>query len=447
MRGMKTLPQSSFFFGTLMILTLFSAAPTRAEAQCPAPTAGFNAVYGNCNGVSKQGTFAMVDASQYTSNTIDICRAIQQILTAYQHGNSNGVVVDARGVKLAQTPACSTNPWGISPEPDNSVVLLPAGTITIPSKWILPANSRLVGQGSNVTVLQAGSALTGEMIDMGNATLCPASSNNDCPGVQVEHLTLIGNGVSGLGGILNQFSQELSYVNDVSFTNFLGTELTVATQNAVNSGPYSNLTMSNVGTCVNINSTYGTRGIHGLTCTLRTSSTAGVLVDGSNNNIEDVFIQGGTSQNGILVGSQLPARSNLLFNVTGSGLRNVIELSTNASDVTILGATNTGSNVTIKDDLTVPNPSLTDAKLGIYVLGEPVQGNASGTPVIIGYSRFTTSMSSSAVTWLVGPSSPSGTCPAGDLFSQTSDTGSGTTLWGCGFLNGSPGTGQWYAIK
>jgi hypothetical protein len=140
--------------------------------------------------------------------------------------------------------------------------------------------------------------------------------------------------------------------------------------------------------------------------------------------VSDLYIQGGSSQDGVLVGSQAAAQGNLLFNISGSG---------NASDVTILGTTRSGGTGTIKDDLV--GKSITDVNVAMYAIGEPVQGNG-GT---IGNSRFTTSTSSNAVTWLFGPNSPINSCANGDLFSKTSGT-SGTTLWGCG------GNG-WYPIK
>jgi hypothetical protein len=451
----KLLASSWFSRGVLVVLACFSAMPPRVEAQsqCPTPSAGFNAVYGNCTtSPGQQGTFAMVDASQYANSTTDICIAIQNIFIQYQHQKSNGVVVDARGVNLAQTPACSVNPWDITKfsfgEPDNSIVLLPAGTISIPVTWTLPANARIVGLGPNLTMLQASSGLNTAMIEMGTSKLCSAAMN-DCPDVQIEHLGLVGNNKSGFIGILNQYAQELSEVNDVSFTNFMeGTALVVETINAVNSGPYSNLTMSNVGTCVDINNTYGTRGIHGLNCTLTASSTAGMLVDGANNSVENVFIQGSSSQDGILVASRYAAQSNLLFNVTGSGLKNVVELSVNASDITVVGVTSLTSAATIADDLP-GGRSITDENVGMYVLGEAVQDNTSGNPVVIGYSRLTTSTSTDAVTWLVGPNSPTGTgCSVGSLFSCNSSNAKtcaqGVTLWGCGTTGGSTG---WYPIK
>jgi hypothetical protein len=86
----------------------------------------------------------------------------------------------------------------------------------------------------------------------------------------------------------------------------------------------------------------------------------------------------------------------------------------------------------IKDDLNA-GPTINDANVGMYVLGGPVQQNTSGTPSTIGYSRFSTSKSANAVTWVVGPNSlsPGTACTAiGDLYSRTSNA-TVNTLWYC----------------
>ena len=321
--------------------------------------------------------------------------------------------------------------------PYANVVLLPAGTINLQETWILPADTRIIGEGSALTTIQpctttvcGGQAFSGpDMIDMGSSAICLGSN---CQAVLIEHLGLNGGNVDGTNGIVNSSSQELSYVSDVSFTNIPGTALAVETINAVNSGPYSKLTMSNVGTCVNLNNTYGTRGIHGLTCAPATSSTAGVLVDGGNNTIEDVSISGTTSQDGILVGANLAAPNNVLFNVHGSTLKNVVHISALSTDTSVLGVTNLSGINTIEDDLTSPQTLLTDPTLAMYIVGEQV---FSGV-----VTRFTTSPS--FPTWLVGPNPGTSSCSIGSLYSATSGTSG--TLFGC---RGSSGTGSWHMIN
>jgi hypothetical protein len=462
-----------------IMVGLIIVFPKSAVAQSPPcnTSQGFNTVYGACyTGPSTQGTFAMVDAMQFVGPSVDICGAINAILTSsslYVDPLLNGIVVDARGVNSGQTQICSSDPYptALSAEPSSSVVLLPSGTILIGATWVLPSNARLAGEGPNLTVLQtctvalcgSGRSFTGaDMIDMGNSTLCPSSSRNDCPGVVIEHLGL--NGVNtSVNGIVNAFAQELSYVDDVAFSNISNYALEITTKNAANSGPYSKLAMSNVGTCIEIdnggavtNAIYGTRGIHGLTCNSATANPA-IYVEGTNNSLEDVSIVGtsASSQDGILVGGSATynaAAQTVLINIQGSQLKNVIHLSGathsyttttppcpiftpssstaySVCDVTILGVTNTGGSGTnsVQDDVT--STTLSDAKVGMYVLGEPVLGSSNAA---VGNTRLTTSPNWPV--WLVGATAPSmmGTCvPTGSLYSRTSGGTAPATLYGC----------------
>lgn len=443
----KPFAPASCFLGTIAVLiACFAAAPTRAEGQCTNGQ-GLNAVYGNCSGsVGKQGTYAFIDASQYQSQG-DICQAMKTILNTFNTNNANGVVVDARGFPLPQGQnayPCSVNPWSNSLQPSNNVVLLPSGTITLQTTWTLPTNTRIIGQGPNVTILQAASGFAGsDVVDMGTTNgstgFCDGQSPPYCAGIGIEHLALVGYGTNTTNGIVNCCSQELSYVNDVILTNLGGTGLLLQ-GNAGNSGPYSKISFSGSGICTQVLGP--TRGIHGLSCVTTGSSAGVVYVDANNNSIEDLYIQGGSLQDGVLIGSQAAAQGNLLFNISGSGLANVVHLTANASEVTILGTTRSGGTSTIKDDLV--SKSITDANVAMYAIGEAVQGNNGGT---IGNSRFTTSTSSNALTWLFGPNSPTGSnCSVGSLFSCTGTTTSCkqganvVTLSGCG-------TTGWYPIK
>jgi len=447
MKSAKSPGSSWLWFGAALVLFGYVfGSPLPASAQTYPPCAmgqGFNAAYGECTNGSPNGSFALIDASQYM-NQGDICAAIHAIFANYNGNVSYGIVVDARGFNPHPgiPQGCTTNPWAnLTTLPYSSVVLLPPGTITLSTKWTLPSYTSVVGQGPNVTIIQAGSGFSFEMIDMGTSAICPETFA-DCPSVQIEHLGVNGNNIPGVSGIQNWFSQEKSWVNDVAFTNLAGIALDIEKSTAFNSGPYTNLSMSNVGTCLQIKA-FPTRGVHGLTCSTTGSSGPAIYLDGINNSLEDIYIQGGSSQDGILVGSQAAAGNNLLFNVSGSGLANVIHLSSNStsgvpnvSDVTILGVARSGGTSTIKDDLV--NKTIGDTTVGMYVIGEPIQGNNAN----IGYSRFTTSTSRNAATWLVGPNSPvgSGSCATGDLFSQTTVGTPSGTLWGCG-------GGQWFLIK
>ena len=432
---------------------------THAQAQCNTTTRGFNTVWGCQKPPTQQGSFAMVDAGQFTG---DICNQIQTAFTSIVASNSVfGVVVDARGVPPPYSCASGESPWGswgYTNYPP-SVVLLPSGTIPVVTTWIMPANARLIGEGPGATILQAASNLTGDMIDMGSASssYCTHDTTNntfDCPGVEIEHLALVGNSKSSLNGIVNNNAQEFSHVEDVAFSNITGTALLLNGRFSQNSGPYSNLTMTNVGICININGPTGTRGIHGLNCSTSNPPTfpAAIYVDASNNSLEDISLSGANT-NGILIGSVAAAQNNVLFNISGSGISGngftyLIHISNtlsgqtncpgkaksstqvyNVCDVTIMAVTNSTGNTTIKDD--VGGPTVSDSTLGMYILGEPVQyGDSNVTnDHFLGNSHFT--ISPNWPSWVVGPSQTSGaSCTGvGTLYSVTS--GTGPALWEC----------------
>ena len=217
-------------------------------------------------------------------------------------------------------------------------------------------------------------------------------------------------------GIVNAYSGELGYVNDVTIENIPSGKGLWLNNNAGNSGPYTKLTIVNVAICIQVDDLSGTRGVHGLNCTLAPSSSGpGLLVNSYNNSLEDIYISGtGATQDGIQIsGATSQSFSNLLFNITGVGLKNVIHLASTATDVSILGVTNSQSTNTIQDD-TAPMP-LTAAHVGMYVLGEQLSGG-------IGYSRITTSAGATAPTWLVGTNTPLSPCAPGSLYSRTQGT-------------------------
>jgi hypothetical protein len=427
-----------------------------------------------------------IDASVYIgtaacSSTTDVCCPISQALADLASTSNNykkSGTVDLRGIippSASTHLTCSTtnNPWtGSSGLYNNiaSTILLPAGTIDVSGTLVLPATTRIIGEGANLTTINAASGFTAsdgynaiaEMGTFGGSGIC---GNNDCNGVVLEHLGINANGQS-LNAIVNNSAQELNYVNDVAISGVAtgGIGLWIIGQNdvvgttkqgyAVNSGPYSNIyftgASSGSGACVNINGTYGTRGIRGLTCVAPgTAGSAAILLDGNNNTIEDVYISNFTD--GVLIGSQIPsgatagyAQNNLLFNIRGSStVTHLVHIcksldsspcptGTNNSpptDLTLMGITS-AANTTIQDDVTGATLTNTgDPTVGLYILGEPVLGGSLGaTP--IGSSRFTTSNSYPA--WFVGSSPGSGnTCTVnGTLYSVTSGT-TAPTLLGC----------------
>jgi hypothetical protein len=423
--------------GSLILFGCFSISSITSHAQM----AGNKAVYdasGNCSPCLS--STATVDAS--VVNGSDVC---QKIYNALQSIPAGPKVVDARGINSNLTCTGTETPWlksGINAIVA-STILLPARTITISSPWILPDGTRLIGQGTGTantvqTVLQAPLNFSGTMIKMGDNVYCPAAGHI-CHGISIEDLILDGGG-QGVGGILNTNSQELSYVNHVKLYQIMGIGLSVSTS-AQNSGPYTNITFDTGNLaptlstgCAQISGLTGTRGIHGLTCISSTiSPAAAVYLDSSNNSIEDVLIEGFTD--GIRVGSQGAARSNILFNIDGDTSQitatqapatiAVIHISVNfpVADLSMMGIRNTGGgSFTIKDDLTTT--TLNDPSLAMYVLGKLGRGNT-------GYSRFTTSPN--AASWSIGSGSPtSSTCAAQNRGSLYSNIGtSGSLLWVC----------------
>jgi hypothetical protein len=234
-------------FGTLLVgVSVFSI---HAEGQ-----QGNNAVYyyvsstnpGQCCKASP----AFFDASMFISNATNFCGVLNYMLNP-SHGiiPSIGAVIDARGLNSGNTSmTCMASPWAGISSPPPSTILLPATTastpISIPTPWILPNNTRLIGEGDNdpssatpLTTIQASSSFSGNMIQFGSSSVCPSGV---CTGISVENLTLDGQGGS-INGIVNQYSQDFSYVDHVSLYQIRGTGLS-ASGSANNSGPYSNIT-------------------------------------------------------------------------------------------------------------------------------------------------------------------------------------------------------------
>lgn len=205
----------------------FSIFPTTAGAQ---GNPGQNAVCTSTTGCSTTvGTSAFIDASVFASPNTNFCAVIYNILNGSLLGKQGypavGAVVDARGLNsgnINMTCATGWTPWynGATYVSAPANILLPAGTIVIPSGWTLPPNTHLFGQGDNPssgTVIQAGSSFSGTaiMIQFGSSP-CLTSG---CPGISVEKLILDGQGRQSAGsyisGIVNQASV-LSYVDHVS---------------------------------------------------------------------------------------------------------------------------------------------------------------------------------------------------------------------------------------
>jgi hypothetical protein len=438
MRVTRTSVHKSALFVTLgILLGWFSVSPIPAHGQ-----AGDNAICNSSSpptGISCSAAF--IDASVGTSG--DLCARIYSIISSASYPTT-GEVIDARGINPGGPNTCANTPWwnGTTNLTKPSYILLPSGNITISHTWIMPDRARIWGEGrgspsgSGTILIAKTSFPDSDMIDMGAGTTptgystVPCLSGTSpayCFGVSIENLMLDGNG-QAINGIVNTSSQDLSYVNNVNLYTITGTGLEISGAQAQNSGPFTNVTFSPgpnavAGTvCVQISQVGDTRGVHGLTCTADGTPSAGILLDSNNNSLEDIHFEGFVD--GIRVGSNHNANSNILFNITGGngsgGMTNVIHVyNTNTvNDLTIMavGQGATGIN-TVKDDIT--STTLADATVGIYALGQALGG---------GVTRFTTSPNS--VTWGAGSGTPTGSCKSGSIFSNTGGTSS-TTLYIC----------------
>jgi hypothetical protein len=122
---------------------------------------------------------AYLDASTFSG--LDICAQINNALLKLASISKNsdnvvqGGIVDARGI-FVQPPSkyltCTTNPFSGVTAP--ATVLLPATIIGIQTTWVLPGNTRLVGENSQDTQIlidQNQSSFTSPMMSMGSSAL------------------------------------------------------------------------------------------------------------------------------------------------------------------------------------------------------------------------------------------------------------------------------------
>jgi hypothetical protein len=485
MKGAPRFTTQRLLLATVVVfLTVLSVTLNRASAQD-----GDNAICTTtaCTGTGIFASSAFIDASAFCSTggscttSDDFCSVVNTALTKLP---TAGGVVDARGVMTSTGISCTstTTPMPFTGITTPSTVLLPAGKITISHNWILPDRTRIIGQGNNpqngTQLFVVGSGFTGtDMIEMGNSS-CDDGVLGQCYGVSVEYLLLEGQGVSGLNGIVNQYSGPSSYVDHVNFHQLPATSLTIE-GNATDSGPYSNLAVSSATkcvaatACVQLGDSNGkplsTRGIHGMTCTCTGTGAsggtgkAGILLNSPNNTLEDIHFEGFID--GLQVGSLVPAtgktiqtQGNVVLSVNGGGnnkdtMTNVVHVcapstcgntnNTNnvVSDLTLVATASsrscTGCTVTnvIVDDLTsttiASSTSVNTTTIGMYALGDQMSSSGGA------YSRFSTSPVAPVPTWGVGgsPPSTSTSCQSGSLFSNTGGgsggTGTGYTLWVC----------------
>jgi hypothetical protein len=232
-----------FFATVALVVGLFSAVLIPANAQGNQGSQGQNAVYNANEGTVGSGAF--IDASMFTTSVSsnNICAVLNFVLQNVDIAPQYpaGAVIDARGLPGAMgtsmtCTAANPSPWAGISNPPPSTILLPAGTIIIPSTWVLPNYTRLIGAGDALDYLSTGTVSVGttlqaclpsvnhcsssfsgsNMIDLGTSH-CPASV---CNSVSVENLTLDGLGQS-LNGIVNTNAQTGSHVDHVSLFQLL----------------------------------------------------------------------------------------------------------------------------------------------------------------------------------------------------------------------------------
>jgi len=438
----------------LLVLAGVAVFSTEGFSQNPGSPVVYNVTINNgVPQVTPVYSNAYIDASASSLTGNDFCAklhsALLQLANATKYTGLAGVI-DARGVSL--TNSCTStdgNPWNGITVP--STVLLPSGTIKSVTTWVLPPETRLIGEGGEDpglndatigrTIIQAQSSFSptaNPMIKMGTGL--------PCTGVSIEDLVLDGGSTPlDINGIDNPYCTDRSYVNHVTIYRIVDYGLNVYTNNdplqfnAANSGPYSNITFDTA-TATASSNTFGaylgfsTRGIQGMTCTTgsATVSTATcVNVAASGNSVEDVRIEGFST--GVTVaasdtvlmnidGDTNPKATKLVVDVVtiGSGVTGVALLAVSNNCTVALCSTDT-ADLTIKDSATNTNLQVsTDPYVAMYVLG-----NKLGTGTTVPHSRYTTSPT--VANWSSGTNqSPAngGACTGrGSLYSYLSSGG------------------------
>jgi hypothetical protein len=352
----------AFFLAAAVLLCLFCTPAVPVQAQ----SAGNNAVYTGTPTATVTGSSAYIDATAWAGTGTSLPDFCDVLSTALNAASSTPVVIDARGLTTKNTTmACGgmKTPWSAAYSVTTpSTILLPPGTIAINATWVIPDKTRIIGASRTNTSIAVSSTFNVStyptMLQMGssNTTFCPNSGV--CTGVSISDLRLDGQGANSTAlvvtGILNENSQDESYVSHVTFHYLEKTALDIETSGANNSGPYTDLTPSAGGSCtpgtMNCSGCTGfdgegstacssqsstttcikivgaqTKGIHGFTCTAgylnangsfsAVGPNAGIYLDGGGNTIEDGHFEG--VKDGIVVGDQQTAAGNVILNITG----------------------------------------------------------------------------------------------------------------------------------
>ena len=433
---MKTMTKLSIRQIVVATLLVLLSCYFLSSAELSAQINGYNAVIGTttssgCTTSNICPSGALIDASVFSG---DFCAQVNRALYEAAHNGLPVPVIDARGLT---STSCTSSPW-TSPNVISipSTVLLPAGVITVSASWVLPSGTRIVGEGVGTSTLMAASGVT-TLVSFCTSPFSP------CAGVGVQDLSLTQTNTNSIA-IDNEYAGEQSYVQRVTIYVNTTNTVTGLQIGAQNSGPYENITFygsSNTSSgpsgpaCVKLLAS-GVK-LRGLNCIGSVKFSAAVLVDGSNDSIEDVYVSNAFTE-GVVVGAggSNNVSNDVLLNITGGGTNSVricpasggtgaCSGTNTVEDTSILGvakgATTTNS---IMDQVT--STTLTDAAVAMYILGESVTVGSG----ILGYARFTTSPHT--VTWGVGSAVPSGGCSSsspntkGALFSYTGGTGGST---------------------
>jgi hypothetical protein len=365
-------------------------------------------------------------------------------------------------------------------------------TIQLSATWTVPNNVRLVGVGLETILLGLSGCCSRAMIEMGAASSCTTPLYT---GIAIEHLQL--NVKGAYGGIENQCAGPSSYVNDVLISGFRfgqdqleANALTIG-PGATNSGPYTDIYVlavpySSCGggqgvpvfNCVVVGAQ--TRGLHGITClgSANTGATGGsgsaaIVVNASNNSIEDVHVE--SFYDGIQIGDTSSPVSNVFIsNVETSttyqcsGVTNAVHVcgtkfgtnqpcpptyASSVTDITMVGVSNGSSGVvnSIQDDQTGTivqgcdggaTGCMNPITSGVYILGKS-DGGTTGES-----SRFAINPANSTQygggstvvpTWGMGntPGIQGMKCyTPGALLSYTGATGGSDSVYVCTFASG-----------
>jgi hypothetical protein len=482
-----------------LIILVSVSLPNLVHAQ----STGNKAVWGS-SGLTTSTAWVDVSAfcgsggsSNCGSAGVDFCTVLSNALASAP----SGAVLDARGVIPNKTNSpnliCGSNPFsslqGSSPNTAPFTVLLPGSTILLSVPWVLPANTRLVGEVGG-TLLEdcppnsgACTSFSGPfLIRMGSTSgnVCPSAG---CSGISIErvHLSLYNGSGNSFGGIQNVNATQSSYVKDVAMSNLTLTGLSVL---ANGSGPYTDLNfttaVSGCGTggppaavCVDLEAQ--TQGLRDVTCIGNSNTVSsnsglhiGIIVNGSNNSLKDIHIE--SFNDGIAIGTPSSTPSAIgnvsISNVTGtaSGSLNSCHVTNTVhicgpntksacpgtgtqptvSNVTVMQAVNIDAPVgglpTILDDVTgtviascgsTCSQPVTSA---IYMLGgnEVGGGSVNFYPLFASTPADTSTSSTPVPTWGVGNVATPGQCfVQGALYSNTTASAGAKSVYVCTYVH------------